>query len=75
MKSQYDRSVQTCSFNEEDLVLNYDQKHDKLGAWKLESMWHGSYIISRVLEKGAYELMDYDRIPLGEPRNRLYLKR
>jgi hypothetical protein len=28
----------------------------------------------RVLEKGAYELVDYDGIPLSEPRNRLYLK-
>ena len=49
MKSQYDRSIQPCSFNEGDLVLTYDQKHDKLGAGKLESMWHGNYIISRVL--------------------------
>ena len=38
-------------------------------------MWHGPYIISHVLEKGAYELVDYDGIPLGEPRNGLYLKR
>ena len=58
MKVQYDRSVQPHSFNEGDLVLNYDQNHDKLGAGKFESMWHGTYIASRVLEKGAYELVD-----------------
>ena len=75
MKDQYDRFVHPRSFNEGDLVLTYDQKHDKLGARKLESMWHGPYVISRVLEKGAYELMDYDGIPLGEPRNGIYLKR
>ena len=48
------------------MVLTYDQKHDKLGGGKLESMWHGCYIVSPVLEKGVYELMDYDGIPLGE---------
>ena len=75
MKVQYDGTVQPHSFNEGDLVLTYDQKHDKLGASKFESMWHGLYIASHVLEKGAYELVDYDGIPLGEPQNRLYLKR
>ena len=68
-------TVQPRSFNEGDLVLTYDQKHDKMEAGKFESMWHGPYIVSRVLEKGAYELVDYDEIPLGEPRNGLYLKR
>ena len=75
IKVQYDRTVQPRSFNEGDLVLTYDQKHDKLGIGKFESMWHGSYIVSHVLEKGAYELFDYDRIPLGEPQNGIYLKR
>ena len=74
MKVQYDRTVQPRSFNEGDLVLTYDQKHGKLGVGKFESMWHEPYIISCVLEKGAYELVDYDGIPLGEPRNGIYLK-
>ena len=38
LKIQYDRTVQPHSFNEGDLVLTYDQKHDKLGAGKFESM-------------------------------------
>ena len=75
MKVQYDRVVQPCALNEGYLVLTYDQKHDKLGAGKIESMWHGPYIFSHVLEKGSYELVDYDGIPLGEPRNGIYLKR
>ena len=75
MKAQYDRTIHPHSFDERDLALTYDQKHDKMGAGKFESVWHGPYIISRVLEKGAYELVDYDGIPLGEPRNGLYLKR
>eukprot|EP00253_Pinus_taeda_P001994 PITA_01994 len=33
------------------------------------------YIVKRVLAKGAYKLMDYDGIPLAQPRNGLYLKR
>jgi hypothetical protein len=38
-------------------------------------MWCGPYIIKRVLDKGAYKLVDYDGIPLSEPRNGLYLKK
>ena len=75
MKFQYDRTVQSRSFNEGELVLTYDQKHDKLGAKKFESIWHGPYIVRHFLEKGAYELVDYDGIPLGEPPNGLYIKR
>ena len=29
----------------------------------------GSFIVKRVLGKGAYELVDYDGIPLSQPRN------
>ena len=54
--------------------MTYDLKHDKLGAGKFESMWHGPYIISYVLEKGTYDLVYYDGIPLGERQNRLYIK-
>ena len=61
-------------FNEGDLVLTYDKKHDKLGAGKIESVWHGSYIVKQVLDKGSYELVDYDEICLGEPRNGILLK-
>ena len=67
MKVQYDMNIQPHSFNEGDLVLTYDQKHDKLGVGKFASMWHGPYIVSHILDKGAYELVDYDMIPLGEP--------
>ena len=75
MKVQYDSTVQPRSFNQGDLVLTYDHKHDKMRADKFESMWHGPYIVSRFLEKGSYELVNYNGIPLGEPRNGLYLKR
>ena len=75
VKAQYDKFVEPCVFNEGDLVLNYDQRHDKLGKGKFESMLYGPFIISKVLEKGAYELVDYDGIPFGKPRNGLHLKR
>ena len=75
VKAQYDKSIQPRVFNERDIVLIYDQKHEKLGKGKFESMWYGPYVISRVLEKGAYEIMDYDGIPFGNPRNGIYLKR
>ena len=74
VKAQYDKFVQPCAFNKGDLVLTYDQRYEKLGKEKFESMWYDPFVISKVLEKGAYELMDYDGIPLGQPRNGLYLK-
>eukprot|EP00253_Pinus_taeda_P015137 PITA_15137 len=75
VKAQFDKNVKPHVFSEGDLVLLYDQEPDKLGAGKFKSLWMGPYIIKRVLEKGAYELMDYDGIPLAQPRNGLYLKR
>ena len=38
-------------------------------------MWHGPYVVKRVLEKGTYELVDYEGTALAEPRNGLYLKK
>jgi hypothetical protein len=46
-----------------------------LGAKKFEAMWQGPYIVILVLDKGAYDLVDYDGILLSEPRNGLYLKK
>ena len=75
VKDQYDKSVQPRVFNEGDMVLTYDQNHENLGKGKLESMWYGPFTVSKLLEKGAYELVDYDGIPFGKPCNGLYLKR
>ena len=66
MKSQYEKSVQTRAFSKGDLVLVYDQAHDKLGTGKLEPLWHGAYIIKCVLHRGTYELVDYNGISLSE---------
>ena len=74
-KEQYDKFFQPRVFNEGDLVLTYDQRHDKLGKGKFESMWYGPFIFSKVLEKWAYELVDYDGIPFRKPHNGLYLKK
>ena len=38
-------------------------------------MWHGPYVVKRVLEKGAYELVYYEGTALAEPRNGLSLKK
>ena len=75
MKAQYDRSVTSLDFSEDYLVSVYDQANDKLGVGKFEPMWHGIYIVKRVLLKGAYELTDYDRVSSDKPRNGFYLKR
>ena len=75
MKAQYDRNVIPRNFSEGDLVWIYDQANDKLGAGKFEPMWHGPYIFKRQLAKGAYELIYFDGVSLGKPRNGIYLKR
>eukprot|EP00253_Pinus_taeda_P019576 PITA_19576 len=75
VKEQFDKNVKPRVSLEGVLVLLYDQESDKLGAGKFEPLWMGPYIVKRVLAKGAYELVDYDGIPMSQPRNRLYLKR
>jgi hypothetical protein len=74
-KPNTNKHVKPHVFSEGDLVLLYEQDRDLLGARKFEAMWRGPYIVKRVLEKGAYELVDYDGIPLSEPRNGIYLKK
>ena len=58
-----------------DLVLLWDQDKEPLGAGKFRSMWLGPYIVSKVLKKGAYELIYFDGNKLAEPTNGLYLKK
>ena len=67
--------MRTRTFSEGDLVLVYDQDKYVLGAGKFEPLWYGPYIISKVLKKGAYELVDYEGNKLARPRNGLYLKK
>ena len=75
VKVQYDKSVRPRRFSEGDLVLLWDQVKEPLGAGKFNPMWHGPYVVKRVLEKGTYELVNYEGIALAEPRNGLYLKK
>ena len=74
IKNRYDRAVKPRTFLEGDVVLVYDQDKDALGAGKFEPLWYGPYIVSKVLEKGAYELVDYEGNKLARPQNGLYLK-
>ena len=75
VKVQYDKSVHPRVFSEGELVLLWDQSKEPLGGGKFNPMWHGPYIVKCVLEKGAYELVDYEGTALVEPRNGLYLKK
>ena len=63
IKAQYNKNVYPHIFSKGDLVLLYDQEVDVIGAGKFDPLWHGPYIVKRVPTKGAYELVDYDRIP------------
>ena len=75
VKAQYDKSVLLRKFSEGDLVFLWDQEKEPLGAGKFNTMWHGPYMVKPVLEKGSYELVDYEGTALVEPRNGLYLKK
>ena len=74
IKVQYDKSIHPRVFSEGHLVQVYDPANDTLGVGKFIAMWHGPYIVKRVLGKGSYELQDYEGNCLKEPRNGLYLK-
>ena len=75
VKAHFDQSVSPRSFIEGDLVLLYDQAHNKMGACKFQPVWHGPYIVKRFLQNGAYELIYYEVHPIDQPRNWLYLKK
>jgi hypothetical protein len=75
VKAQYNKHIKPRIFFEGDPILLYEHDRDMLGARKFKAIWRGPYIIRRVLEKEAYELVDYDGIPLSEPKNGLYLKK
>ena len=73
-KVQYDKFVHPRRFSEGYLVLLWDQPKEPSGARKFNPMWCGPYVVKHVLEKGAYELVDYEGTALEEPRNGIYLK-
>ena len=75
VKSQYDKLFKPQIFSEGDLVLLWDQDKEPLGVGKFMSMWLRPYIMSKVLKKGTYELIDFNGNKLAEPRNGLYLKK
>ena len=75
VEAHFDQSVSPRTFVEGDLVLLYYQAHDKLGVGKFKPMWHGPYIVKRVLHNKAYDLIDYEGYPLNQPINGLSLKK
>ena len=68
VKVQYEKSVRLRKFSEGYFVLLWDQAKEPLGEGKFNPMWHGPYVVKCVLEKGAYELVDYEGTALVEPR-------
>ena len=75
VKVQYDKSIYPRNFSEGDLVLLWDQAKEPFREEKFNPMWHGPYVVKRVLKKGSYELVHSEGTSLAEPRNGLYLKR
>jgi hypothetical protein len=75
VKCQYDRSIHPRVFSEGDLFLVYDQDKYPLGEGKFKPMCFKLFIIKKVLEKGAYQVLYFKGNCLVEPRNGLYLKK
>ena len=75
VKNQYDKSVKPRIFFEGELVLLWDLDKEPLGEGKFRSMWLWPYVMSKVLKKGAYELIDFEGNKLPKPRNGFYLKK
>ena len=74
-KSHYDSHVHPHTFSEGDLVLFYDQAHDKTRKGKFKSIWYGPYVIHICLEKGAYLIFYSNDLLLKNPCNGIYLKK
>ena len=75
VKVQYDKSIHPRNFSEGDFVLLWDQAKEPLGVGNFNHVWHGPYMVKRVLDKCSYALVDYEGTILDEPRNGLYLKK
>lgn len=73
--SQYDKHVKPQYYQEVDLVLLYDQRHDLLGVGTLQPLWVSLYVLTKVFSKGAYELQDCDGALLTELYKGIYLKK
>ena len=71
LKNQYDNIFKPRVFSEGELFLVYNQDKEPLGEGKFKSMWLGSHAMSKVLNKGEYELVEYDVNNILEPWNGL----
>jgi hypothetical protein len=72
---QYNWFAHPRIFSEGDLVLVNEEDKDPLGASKFKPMWFIPFIMKKVLNKGAYHLVDFKGKYLAKPRNGIYLKK
>ena len=73
VKVYYDKSICPRRFSEGDLVLLWDQAKEPLKVGKFNPMWNSPYVVKHVLEKGSYDLVDYEGTNLVEPINGLVM--
>ncbi|CAA0824545.1 Unknown protein, partial [Striga hermonthica] len=72
MRAAFDRKVRTRRFQVGDLVLKRADALKHVG--KLEANWEGPYTITKVLERGAYELEDGEGRQLPRSWHVIHLK-
>jgi hypothetical protein len=58
IKRRYDKRLKKMEFKEGDKVLLYNSRFKTFGKGKLQSKWHGPYIVHLVLSNGAVTIMD-----------------
>ncbi|KAL0458916.1 UNVERIFIED_CONTAM: hypothetical protein Slati_0518800 [Sesamum latifolium] len=73
MITSYNKRVKSQNFQVGDLVLRRADALKPIG--KLDPTWEGSYKVTSVLGKGAYELEDLEGRPLPRPWNVHNLKK
>lgn len=59
LRSYHNHQVRGRAFTEGDLVLQLSQKIE--GKHKLSPLWEGPFIISKVLQNGAYRLYNLNK--------------
>ena len=75
MERAYNKMARIRQFKKGELVLIPPQQLGKKTPGKFKPKWDGPYVIEKVFEGGAYQLIDQDGQRVSTPLNGRYLKK
>jgi hypothetical protein len=75
MERAYNKMARIRQFKKGELVLLPPQQLGKKTPGKFKPKWDGPYVIEKVFEGGAYQLIDQDGRRVSTPLNGRYLKK